>query len=135
MLLLTAACQIGGPAMIRVFSNDAQVVETGAEYLRIVSWNFVASGIVLVAASMFQAMGNTLPPLAASLVRIVAIAVPTFALARMPGFQLRWIWYLSVAATAVQMVVSLLFLRREFRLRLNFELPPPGSPAAVPTRS
>ena len=43
--------------------DDPEVIAVGEEYLRIVSWNFVASGIVFVASSMFQAMGNTLPSL------------------------------------------------------------------------
>ncbi len=107
--------------MIRVFSTDPQVVAVGEEYLRIVSWNFVASGIVFVASSMFQAMGNTMPSLIASFVRILVVAVPAFLLSRVPGFELRWIWYLSVGAVTLQMVMALLLLRREFQLRLGLD--------------
>jgi hypothetical protein len=39
-------------------------------------------------------------------------------LSRQPGFQLRWIWYLSVAAVLLQVVASLWLLWREFELRL-----------------
>ena len=106
--------------MVGVFTDDPQVIGMGAEYLRIISWNLAASGIVFVASSMFQAMGNTLPPLAASFARIVAVAIPAFALARLPGFELRWIWYLSVVAGAMQLAVIMLLLRREFRRRLDF---------------
>ena len=35
--------------------------------------------------------------------RIVLVAIPAFVLSRQPGFQLRWIWYLSVVAVALQM--------------------------------
>ncbi len=120
MLVFTVLCHIATEAMIRVFSSDPHVVAVGSEYLRIISWNYVASGIIFVASSTFQAMGNTVPSLVASFMRIVLVAVPAFFLARLPGFQLRWIWYLSVAAVAMQMALSLLLLRREFRLRLNF---------------
>ena len=34
------------------------------------------------------------------------------------GFQLRWVWYLSVGATILQLAMNLFLLRREFRLRL-----------------
>jgi Na+-driven multidrug efflux pump len=91
----------------------------GPEYLRIVSWNFAASGIVFVASSTFQAIGNTVPPLLTSFIRIALVALPAFPLSRAPGFELRWIWYLSVVAVAAQMTMSLLLLRREFRLRLD----------------
>jgi len=120
MLLLTAICQIAGAAMIRVFSSDPQVIAVGAEYLRIVSWTFPASGLIFVGSSMFQALGHTLPALAASFCRIVLVAVPVFILARMSGFQLHWIWYVSVAALIVQLAVNQLLLLREFRRRLTF---------------
>jgi putative MATE family efflux protein len=126
MMLFAALCHIAPAAMIRVFSSDPQVVEVGAEYLRIVSWNFVASGIVFVASSIFQAMGNTIPSLVASFVRILFVAVPAVILSRLPGFELRWIWYISVAAVTVQLVMQLLLLKREFRRRLVFD-PMPAS--------
>jgi putative MATE family efflux protein len=124
MLLLGALCHVAAAPMIRVFSPDPQVVAVGVEYLRIISWNFVASGVVFVASSMFQAMGNTIPSLVSSLIRIVLVAIPAFMLARVPGFQLRWIWFLSVFAIGLQMVISLLLLRREFGRRLRFEPAP-----------
>lgn len=124
MLLWTAACQLWGAPMVRFFSKDPAVVAVGAEYLHIVSWTFVASGVIFVASSLFQAMGNTLPALVASLVRILVVAIPAFMLARLPGFQLYWIWYLSVTAIAVQLTVSLLLLRREMGRRLAPALMP-----------
>ena len=86
MTVLALLCHIAPAAMIRVFSRDPQVVAVGDEYLRIVSWNFVASGIVFVGSSMFQAIGNTVPSLLSSFVRIVVVALPAFWLSRLPGF-------------------------------------------------
>jgi putative MATE family efflux protein len=120
MLLLTTVCRLWGAPMVRFFSSDPHVIAVGTEYLHIVSWTFVASGVIYVGSSMFQAMGNTLPALVASFVRIAVVAVPAFLLSRVPGFALHWIWYLSVFALAVQLTINLLLLRREFRTRLNF---------------
>jgi putative MATE family efflux protein len=120
MLLLTTLCRLWGAPMVRFFSSDPRVVAVGTEYLHIVSWTFVASGVIYVGSSMFQAMGNTLPALVASFVRIAVVAVPAFLLSGVPGFALHWIWYLSVFALAVQLTINLLLLRREFRTRLNF---------------
>jgi putative MATE family efflux protein len=121
MLLFAAACHVAPAAMIRVFSNDPNVIAVGDEYLRIVSWNFVASGIIFVGSSMFQAIGNTIPPLITSFLRLVLVAVPILLLSRNPHFALRWVWYLSVAAVTVQLILNLLLLRREFNLRLRFD--------------
>lgn len=126
MLLFALICHIAPAAMIRFFSNDLQVVAVGEEYLRIVSWNFIASGIIFVGSSMFQALGNTIPPLVTSVLRLVFIGLPILWLADQPGFSLRWIWYLSVASVTVQMILNLLLLHREFRLRLRFETPVPA---------
>ncbi len=121
MVLFAIACNIAPAALVRVFAKDPAVIDVGAEYLRIVSWNFVASGLIFVASSMFQAMGNTIPSLVTSAVRIAILAIPAIALSRMPGFQLHWIWYLSVGAVVVQLTLSMLLLRREFGRRLSFQ--------------
>jgi putative MATE family efflux protein len=118
MLLLWAVCQLAPAALIRVFSADPQVIAVGDEYLRIVSWTFVFSGVIFVGSSMFQAMGNTMPALITSFVRIIVVAIPALILARMPGFELRWIWYLSVVSVTLQLVLQLVLLQGEFKLRL-----------------
>ncbi len=43
--------------------------------------------------------GQHLPALATSTLRIVLVAIPAFILSGSPGFELHWVWYLSVATT------------------------------------
>ena len=123
MVVFALLAHIAPAALIGIFSDDPAVIAVGDEYLRISSWNFVASGLIFVTASMFQAMGNTIPSLITSFTRIVVVGIPAFLLSRMPGFEMRWIWYLSVVAVALQMCLNLLVLQREFRVRLA---PSPG---------
>jgi putative MATE family efflux protein len=123
MLVTTLACQLFPTAMIRVFSRDPQVLAVGGVYLRIVSINFVASGLIFVSSSMFQALGNTIPPLLSSAGRVILLVVPALWMAKLPGFDLRWIWWLGVATTTLQMTANLLLLRREFGRKLTFALP------------
>jgi len=119
MIVFAIICHIDPAAMVAVFSSDPQVVGVGDVFLRIVSWNSVPMAIIFVASSMFQAMGNTVPALASSFVRILIVVPAAVLLSRLAGFELRWVWYLSVAAAAAQMALSLLLLRREFGLRLG----------------
>ncbi len=121
MLVFAIACHIAPAALVGVFSNDPAVIDVGAEYLRIVSWNYIASGVIFVASSMFQAMGNTIPSLVASGVRMALITVAAVILARTPGFQLRWLWYLSVGSVLVQLALSMWLLRGEFAKRLRWD--------------
>ena len=118
MLLFMLLCQIAPGALIGFFSSDPSAIAYGDEYLRIISWNYVASGLIFVASSMFQAMGNTIPSLLASVARIASVAIPAVLLSRMPGFRLEWVWFLSVASVLLQLTVSMLLLRREFAKKL-----------------
>ena len=66
---------------------------------------------------MFQALGNTVPPLLASFARIALVAIPIVVLSRLPGFELEWIWYISAAGVILQMLANLVLLQREMRRR------------------
>ena len=134
MLVLAIFCHFAPEALIRIFSSDPAVIGVASVYLRIVSWNFVASGLIFVASSMFQAMGNTIPSLVTSGVRILVVAIPAYLLSRVAGFQLDWIWYLSVGSVFLQLTLSMLLLRREFGKRLAFAAPPASLPMEAALR-
>jgi putative MATE family efflux protein len=131
MLMLTLLVEFAAVPMIRIFSSDPAAVAVGAEYLHVIAWNFVASGVIFVSSSMFQAMGNTLPSFAASFTRVALVTIPVLLLMRLPGFNLRWVWYISVFSVAVQLLMALLLLRREFRVRLTIEPAPQANRAAA----
>ena len=119
MLVLTLIAFLAPGTLIRIFSRDPRVIAFGSEYLRIVSLNFISAGIVFVTSSIFQGIGNTLPPLFSSMTRLILFAVPAMLISRMPGFEIRELWYLSVGSTIFQMCVNLLLLRHELRKRLQ----------------
>jgi Na+-driven multidrug efflux pump len=123
MLVLTLIAYAAPAALIRFFSRDPRVIAFGSEYLRIVSLNFVSAGVVFTTSSVFQGIGNTLPPLFSSLTRIVLFAVPALLISRTPGFEIRQVWYLSVTSIVLQMCANLLLLRHEMRKRLRFDEP------------
>ena len=125
MFLLSLVCHISPEAFIRAFSQDPAVVAFGAEYLRIISWNFVAMGLIFTSGAMFQALGNTWPALGSSSLRLLIFAIPAAVLSLQPGFAIRQVWYLSVATVATQAIINLLLLNREFRRRLTFAAPAP----------
>jgi Na+-driven multidrug efflux pump len=117
--------------LIRLFSRDPRVISFGSDYLRIVSVNFVSAGIVFVTSSIFQGIGNTLPPLFSSMTRLIMFALPAMLISRTPGFEIRHVWYLSVASTVLQMCVNLLLLRHELRKKLRFDEPETFIPASA----
>jgi Na+-driven multidrug efflux pump len=74
--------------------------------------------VIFASSSTLQGMGNTLPSLAASALRLLTFAVPAYVMSRRPGFQMRHVWYLSVASVTLQAVLAVALVRREFRRKL-----------------
>jgi len=98
---------VSSVAMIRAFSRDPAVIAFGGDYLRIVSFNFIAAGIAFTTSSAFQGIGNTFPPLISSMTRLVLFALPATLLSLRPGFQIRYVWYLSVGSICFQACCNL----------------------------
>jgi putative MATE family efflux protein len=119
MLGLTLVCQLRPQLFIQGFSRQPEVVAVGAEYLRIISWNFVATGLIFTCSGLFQALGNTWPSLLSSASRLLTFALPAFWLSTRPGFTLVQVWHLSVATVTLQALTSLWLLRRQFRRKLS----------------
>jgi Na+-driven multidrug efflux pump len=123
MFAVTLLVFFAGAQAMRLFSTDPAVIAVGTEYLGIVSLTFVLSGVIFVSSSMFQALGNSVPPLLTSTVRNVAVIAPVLLLARLEGFDLVWVWYIAAGSTVLHVTLNLLLLRRELRLRLAFAEP------------
>ena len=119
MLLLMLLCQWQADAMVRLFSKEPAVVDIGSQFLHIISWNFVLSGVIFTCSSMFQALGNTLPSLYSSATRLIAYGVPLIWVSTQPWFQLMHVWYLSVGSVILQLIVSLVLIQRQLRVRLT----------------
>ncbi|MEY2498606.1 MAG: hypothetical protein QOD12_2162 [Verrucomicrobiota bacterium] len=131
MLLLTALAQLAPHTLIRAFSKDPGVMAFGGDYLRIISFNFVAAGIAFTTSSVFQGIGNTIPSLVSTMTRMLLFAVPALLLSHTAGFQIRYVWYLSVASIFFQACTNLLLLHRELRKKLAF--PETEAIAVAPT--
>jgi len=118
MLLLTLVCQLRPDLLVRGFTQDAHVVAQGTLFLRIISWNFVATGIIYSCSALFQALGNTWPSLISTGSRLLTFILPAVWIATWPHFRIEELWYLSVASVALQATTSLYLVGREFRIRL-----------------
>jgi len=99
-------CQWRPEVLIEPFTRDREVVAVGALYLRIVSWNFVANGLIFTCSSLFQALGNTWPSLLSSGLRLLTFVLRPSGMSTLPHFELKQLWYLSVCSTALQAATS-----------------------------
>jgi putative MATE family efflux protein len=118
MALLMVLAHIAPQVLVSGFSHDAAVIAFGTDYLRIVSWNFVAVGVVMVASGLFQGMGNAWPSLVSSAARLLFMIPAALWLSQRQGFTATQIWLVAVAAVVIQMFLSLALLQLEFRRKL-----------------
>jgi putative MATE family efflux protein len=125
MVSLTLFCQWRSEWLIHAFTNDKTAMAVGGQFLRVISWNFLASGLVFTCSAVFQGLGHTLPAVLSSASRLISFVVPAMWLASSPHFQLIQLWYVSVASITLQAALSLWFVRGEFHRRL------PAAPASV----
>jgi putative MATE family efflux protein len=118
MIVFTMVAQWKPEWLLGGFTDDSDTIATGALFLRMVSLNLVAQGVVFVCSSMFQGLGNTRPVLLSSGFRLITYALPLIFLSGRSGFRIEHVWYLSIATTTLQALLSWWLLRRELGKRL-----------------
>jgi len=121
MLLIFLFSQFEAETLMRWFTADAAVVLAGVVFIKIISWNYLTSALVLTCSGMFQALGNTWPALQSSLLRLVLFAIPVFWLSQQPGFTALHVWLCSAASVICQALFSWWLLRRQYAQRLPQE--------------
>jgi putative MATE family efflux protein len=122
MVALTLFCQWRPELFIQFFTRQPEVVAVGATYLRVISLNFVATGLIFTCSGVFQSLGNTWPSLASSASRLITFVLPAVWLSTQPGFSLNQVWYLSVTTVTLQALTSFALLRWELRRKLGTPL-------------
>jgi len=141
MLGFMALAQLKPDLLLAGFSNDRETMDIAHLFLRIISFNMVAQGLIFTCSSMFQGLGNTKPVLLSSATRVFTYSLPAILLSTRRGFRIEYVWYLSIAATTFQAALSLWLLRREFRKRLptapqrEAAEPVEAEPATPPARA
>src|SRR3954452_10658478 len=118
MVGFMCVAQLKPELLLAGFSNDREAMAIAFLFLRIISFNMVAQGLIFTCSSMFQGLGNTKPVLWSSATRVFTYSMPAIWLSTRPGFRMEHVWYLSIAATTLQAALSLWLLRREFGKRL-----------------
>ena len=134
MVLVTAFLQWRPEVLVAFFTPEAEAQVVGATFLRIISWTFIAQGLVFTCSGVFQGLGNTIPAMLSSAIRLAVFVPLAVWLAAQPAFRLEEVWWLSVLTVWLQGGASYLLLRQQFRRRL-VDAPRPVVPLAAPAES
>ena len=132
MIVFMILAQFAPGLLLAGFSRDQETMAVASLFLRLVSLNMVAQGLIFTCSSMFQGLGNTKPVLWTSAMRVLTYSLPSIWLSTRPGFRMEHVWYLSIATTTLQAALSVWLLLREFRKRLAL---PAQEKVAKPTNS
>ena len=118
MSLVMIVCLWKPALLISAFTSEPAAIRVGADYLRFVSWNCIASGFVFTCSGVLQGLGNTVPALWSSSSRLVTFITPVWWLSTHPGFTIKEIWMVSVLSVTLQALLSGTLALRQLRLRL-----------------
>ncbi len=119
MIVLTLLCQTRPEWLVAGFADDPEVVEVASHFLRLISWNFAASGLIFTCSGIFQGLGHTWPALASTSSRVLTFMLPAFWLSTVPWLEIDHVWMLSVASVWTQAVISIVLLQRTMKTRLG----------------
>jgi len=127
--LVTTAMSVGTtilllsvPALLlRIFTQDAEVLSMGTPAIRIVILAFPTVGFQVVAAGMYQALGRPLPALVLALLRQVILLIPlVVVLPRFLGLDGIWASF-PIADGLAAVVTVLMFVSAMRALRDRFD--------------
>ena len=118
MLALTLLCQWRPDWLARGFTDDPAVIEVAGRFLRVISWNFAASGLVFTCSGIFQGLGHTWPALGSTASRVLTFMLPAIWLSALPGYRLDHVWYLSVFSVWIQAAISVILVQRTMKARM-----------------
>lgn len=101
-----------------LFDASDQMVAIGVPALRIISLSFIIAGFCIIFGSVFQAMGNGVYSLIVSVSRQLLTILPlAYIFAKFFGLHMVW-WAMSLAEL-VSLAVSLVFLRRIYKKKIE----------------
>jgi Na+-driven multidrug efflux pump len=134
MVAVTAFLQWRPEVLVAFFTPEAEAQAVGATFLRIISWTFMAQGIVFTCSGVFQGLGNTIPAMLSSAIRLAVFVPLAVWVSAQPEFHLDEVWWLSVSTVWLQAGVSYLLMRQQFKRRL-VDGPRPAPPMAAAAES
>jgi putative MATE family efflux protein len=131
MLTVAVLLQWRPEILVVFFTAEAEVVEVGADFLRIISWNFIFQGVVFTCSGIFQGLGNTRPALLSSALRLLMFVPLVVWFSAQDAFTLEQVWYVSVVSMVLQAGVSWWLLQRELSRKLQVPPPTTDTPAGA----
>lgn len=106
--LLASAAVMGLPHWIlRIFTDDAKVIDLGVPYLRIVGASYICFAIMFVGNGIISGAGQTLVPTIFSLISLWVVRVPMASWLSKEMGSVEGVWWAMAASFLLSMLMSL----------------------------
>ena len=73
----TIAVQLWPYVLPKMFTSNDSAIIAASLFLRVMSWGFIAQGLIYTCANMFLGLGNMIPSMLSSSARFVVFTIPT----------------------------------------------------------
>ncbi|NLI38493.1 MAG: MATE family efflux transporter [Clostridiaceae bacterium] len=103
--------------MLMLFNATENMLFIGIPALRTISLSFIFAGFCVVAGGVFQALGNGVLSLIVSIIRQLAVLLPTAYLLSLTG-SVNSVWWAFPISEIASFVFSVIFLRRVYKRQI-----------------
>lgn len=94
-------------SIVGAFSNDAQVIKSGTEYLNMIIYSIPLMGFFQILVGVFQGSGHTLSAMILMMGRLWVLRIPmVYALSKLQGFGPSSIWYAMIVSNFIICLVG-----------------------------
>lgn len=104
--------------LLGLFSPSEEMLSIGTMALRIIGVHFPLAGFCIIAGSVCQALGKPVYSLINSICRQIIVLLPAAYLLSLTG-RLELVWFAFPIAEISSVILSSIFLRRTYRIRLG----------------
>ena len=101
-------CLFAAGPLMRLFSEDQEIIETGITAFRIMCIGFIPSAVSVAATGALEALGKGIPSLIISILRYAAVIIPAaYLMSRLCGAVGVWhaFWIAEIITAACAFVI------------------------------
>lgn len=109
ILVISLLCVTFPQAIMRIFVKEAEVIQVGMDYLRIVGAGYLFFILLYVSNGVINGAGKTISTMVISFISLCVIRVPLAALLSHTSLGIRGIWIAIVISFAATTINSLLY--------------------------
>jgi putative MATE family efflux protein len=129
MICCTIVCRLFPANIIRIFSDDPDVIHFGVIYLMIFSLGYVMVGTIMITSAVFQGLGKTYPSLVGAVLDNALFACLVFTLPAFFGWGMPSVWWIKLSTAAIETAAVSIWLKSELmrvRSKLSYQPQPVG---------